>query len=125
MLCGLTLLLPAPGHAASAYERTGLASWYGPHEAGRRTASGRIFNPTELSAAHRTLPLGSCVRVTRPGNRKAIIVPVIDRGPYVHGRLLDLSRAAAEQLGMIRQGIARVRIVVAPCPPPLLIPSAS
>jgi rare lipoprotein A len=115
-LCGIALVSSTPGFAAPNYERAGLASWYGPREAGRRTASGRIFDPSKISAAHRTLPLGSCVRVTRFSNRKSIIVPIIDRGPYIDGRLLDLSQAAAEKLGMIREGLARVRIALAACP---------
>lgn len=120
LLCGLSgLFLPharaqSPADPVS-YDRVGQASWYGVEEAGRRTSSGRIFDPDRLSAAHRTLPLGSCVRVTRLANHKSIVVPVIDRGPFVPGRLLDLSQAAAVRLGMLRAGLARVRIERTPC----------
>jgi rare lipoprotein A len=110
--------------AVSVYERVGVASWYGAGEAGHRTASGRIFDPSKPSAAHRTLPLGSCVSVTRLTNRKSITVPVIDRGPYVRGRFLDLSQAAAKQLGMIGHGLARVQIELVPCPALFLLQPA-
>jgi rare lipoprotein A len=95
-------------------ERTqiGIASWYGRREAGHRTASGAIFDPGLKTAAHRTLPLGSCVRVTHLGNGRFVTVPIIDRGPYIRGRLIDLSEAAALTLGMRRTGLARVRIDV-------------
>ena len=94
--------------AQPVYDHIGLASWYGAREGGHRTASGAVFDPAKFSAAHRKLPLGSCVRVTRLANHQSIIVPIIDRGPFVRGRLLDLSWAAAERLGMIAQA-AKVR----------------
>jgi len=94
----------------------GWASWYGQREAGRRTASGIIFNPAIRTAAHRSLPLGSCVRVTHLGNGRFLVVPIIDRGPYRFGRLIDLSQAAARDLGMERAGVARVRITSTICP---------
>jgi len=90
--------------------QTGVASWYGPHEAGRKTASGSIFDPSKLSAAHRLLPLGSCVRVTRLLNNRVVIVPITDRGPYARGRIIDLSQAAAEALDMTKAGLAQVRL---------------
>jgi rare lipoprotein A len=110
LLCGVIGLGASGASARPAYDRIGLASWYGAREAGHRTASGILFDPARLSAAHRKLPLGSCVRVTRLANNKSVVVPVIDRGPFVRGRLLDLSWAAANRLGMIAQGLARVRI---------------
>lgn len=103
-------------HYWESHFQTGVASWYGDREAGRKTASGAIFNPAKPSAAHRSLPLGTCVRVTRLENNRAIVVPVIDRGPYVRGRVIDLSEAAADALDMTRAGLARVRIdVIAGC----------
>jgi len=109
-----------PVYAASMNDRPqaqiGIASWYGAREAGRKTASGAIFDPGRLSAAHRTLKLGTCVRVTDLANARFVIAPVIDRGPYIRGRLIDLSRSAAQVLGMTQAGLARVRIeVVASC----------
>ena len=92
----------------------GIASWYGAREAGRRTASGAIFDPRQPTAAHRTLPLGACVRVTHLANGHVVVVPIIDRGPYVQGRLIDLSEIAAQRLGMRRAGLAQVRITVVP-----------
>ncbi len=93
-----------------AFEQVGLASWYGKEFAGRRTASGVIYNEWGLTAAHRDLPLGAEVTVTNLENGKSIIVVVDDRGPYIKGRVIDLSRGAARELGMVAQGVARVRI---------------
>lgn len=95
------------------HPQTGIASWYGPHEAGRKTASGTIFDPAKPTAAHRTLPLGTCLRVTRLQNDRAVVVAVTDRGPYVRGRIIDLSQAAAEALDMTKAGLARVRLELA------------
>jgi rare lipoprotein A len=86
------------------------ASWYGPGYAGRRTASGARFDPNRLTAASKTLPLGSRVRVTNPANGKSAQVKITDRGPTVHGRELDLSPAAAQKLGITRGGVAPVEI---------------
>lgn len=80
--------------------QTGMASWYGPGFSGRRTASGEVFDMHQLTAAHRTLPLPSYVRVTLEGSGKSVIVKVNDRGPYHPGRMIDLSYAAARRLGM-------------------------
>jgi rare lipoprotein A len=96
-------------------EQVGMASWYGQREAGHPTASGAIFDPALKTAAHRTLPLGSCVQIVHLGNRRSLVVPVIDRGPYVAGRVIDLSQAAARALGMERAGLARVRISATAC----------
>ena len=92
----------------------GIASWYGAKEAGRRTASGAIFDPRQPTAAHQTLPLGTCARVTHLGNGHFVVVPIADRGPYVHGRLIDLSEIAAQRLGMKQAGLAQFRITVVP-----------
>lgn len=92
----------------SAFE--GLASWYGPGFAGRRTASGEVFDPAQLTAAHRTLPFGTRVRVTNLANGRSVEVRITDRGPFKPDRIIDLSRGAAEALDMLRSGVARVRV---------------
>ena len=89
----------------------GRASYYSNRLAGHRTASGEPYEPTALTAAHRTLPLGSFIDVARPDGRH-VVVRVNDRGPYGHGRILDLSRRAASQIGMIRDGVAEVAVRV-------------
>jgi rare lipoprotein A (peptidoglycan hydrolase) len=86
------------------------ASWYGTELAGRPMAAGGRFNPERLTAAHRTLALGTWVKVTELRSNRAVIVQITDRGPYAGNRGLDLSYAAARQLGMVRRGVARVRI---------------
>ena len=86
------------------------ASWYGSEFAGRRTANGERFDPNQMTAASKTLPLGSVVRVTNPNNGKSVDVRINDRGPYVRGRSIDLSRGAARKIGMTRSGVARVKI---------------
>jgi rare lipoprotein A len=88
----------------------GQASWYGQSFAGKPTASGEIFDHELFTAAHRSLPLGARVRVTNVANGKSVEVKVNDRGPYVSGRIIDLSRAAARALGMIENGLAEVRL---------------
>ncbi len=90
----------------------GLASWYGPGFHGRRTASGEVFDMYKKTAAHRTLPFGTRVRVTNLSNGKSVIVRINDRGPAVKGRIIDLSYGAARALGMITQGVVRVKIEV-------------
>jgi rare lipoprotein A len=92
------------------FKQVGRASWYGRRFAGRRTASGERFDMNALTAAHKTLPLASYVRVTNLSNQKAVVVKINDRGPYVRGRVLDLSYAAAKLLGLQHSGTARVRI---------------
>ena len=89
---------------------TGLASWYGSRHHGKRTASGEVFNQDKFTAAHRTLPWGSRVKVTNLANGKSVEVRINDRGPFSKGRIIDLSRAAARSLGMVQQGITTVRI---------------
>jgi rare lipoprotein A len=88
----------------------GVASWYGAELAGHRTASGERFNPAELTAAHRTLPLGSQVRVTYQGH--SVVVRINDRGPFAGHRVIDLSRAAAEEIGLRRAGSGKVTLAV-------------
>ena len=90
----------------------GLASWYGPRFHGRRAASGEVFNQHQYTAAHRRLPFGTQVKVTNLGNGKSVLVRINDRGPYVKGRIVDLSRAAANDLGMTEDGTVRVKLEV-------------
>jgi len=90
----------------------GLASWYGQRHQGLKTASGETFDKNKLTAAHRTLPFGTRLRVTNVENRKSVVVRVNDRGPHVAGRVLDLSYGAAQALGMTGAGVARVEAVV-------------
>ncbi|NBD33123.1 MAG: septal ring lytic transglycosylase RlpA family protein [Cyanobacteria bacterium] len=90
----------------------GRASWYGPRFHGRRTASGERFNAGAYTAAHRSLPFGTKVRVTNLSNGRAVVVRINDRGPYAGGRVIDLSKAAARAIGMIRSGTAPVRIEI-------------
>ncbi|MBT5266448.1 MAG: septal ring lytic transglycosylase RlpA family protein [Rhodospirillaceae bacterium] len=94
------------------YRETGIASWYGPNFHQKRTANGEIFDQNALTAAHRTLPMPSAVRVTNLGNGRSIVLRVNDRGPFAHGRIIDLSRRAAQLLGYERQGTARVRVEI-------------
>lgn len=93
-----------------AYRAEGQASWYGSRHHGRRTASGERFNQHALTAAHRQLPFGSKVRVTNLRNQRSVVVRINDRGPHARSRIIDLSRAAAERLGMLRSGVAPVRL---------------
>jgi len=90
----------------------GVASWYGEQFHGRQAANGEIFDMEALTAAHRTMPLGSIVRVVNLANGKHLHVRITDRGPYVNGRVLDLSHAAAVQLGMDHVGTAHVQIEI-------------
>lgn len=91
---------------------SGLASWYGPGFDGRKSASGEIFNQNALTAAHRKLPFGTQVRVTNLNNGRSVVVRINDRGPFIGGRVIDLSTAAAKALGMMQTGVARVRLDV-------------
>ena len=92
------------------YDKAGLASWYGPNFHGRLTANGEIYDQFHLSAAHPTFPLPSYARVTNKKNGHSVIVRVNDRGPYAHGRIIDISSKAAELLDMKRDGVAAVRV---------------
>jgi rare lipoprotein A len=98
------------GADASFFGQSGLASYYGNKFQGRRTASGERYDLHALTAAHRTLPLGSYVRVTAVSSARSVIVRINDRGPYTHGRVIDLSYAAAAALDLPRTGILLVRI---------------
>lgn len=101
-------LAGAPARAA----QYGLASYYGLEFAGRATASGEIFDPQALTCAHPDLPFGTRLKVTNMKNNKWTIVRVNDRGPWVRGRIVDLSYAAASRIGMIADGVVRVKIEV-------------
>ncbi len=106
--------LPGEVDLTLAAEQVGLASWYGADFQGKPTASGQIFDEEKLTAAHRTLPLRSRVRVTNLENGRSVEVRINDRGPYVSGRVLDLSTRAAKALGMQKEGLALVRIELLP-----------
>lgn len=92
------------------FRQTGMATWYGKRFHGRRTASGERYDMHALTAAHRTLPLGACVRVTALGGARSVIVRINDRGPFVRGRIIDLSYAAAQALGVGSAGSAQVTL---------------
>jgi rare lipoprotein A len=92
------------------YHAEGKASYYGDRHHGRKTASGERFDQHALTAAHRSLPFGSQVRVTNLGNGKSVVVRINDRGPYAKGRIIDLSKKAAERLDMLRAGVVPVRV---------------
>ncbi|WP_394701368.1 septal ring lytic transglycosylase RlpA family protein [Marispirochaeta aestuarii] len=111
LLSLLIALYSLPGWSQDQlYRESGGASWYGPGFHGRITASGERFNTNDLTAAHKTLPFGTRVRVTNTANGKSVTVRINDRGPFVQGRIIDLSRAAAEQLGMLESGTAQVLV---------------
>jgi len=86
------------------------ASWYGPRFHGRTTANGEIYDQTAYTAAHKSLPFGTLLRITNPINNKSLIVRINDRGPYIPGRQIDLSKAAAEKLGVIYSGVKKLKI---------------
>jgi rare lipoprotein A len=100
----------APSPQSYGTSRAQVASWYGPGFAGRRTSSGEIYNPEGLTAASKTLPLGSHVRVMNPDTGKSVVVRINDRGPFVRGRSLDLSHGAAKQIGLTSKGVGRVQV---------------
>ena len=115
--CSSQNFAPAPSRSSNYYAptnfrgtRTEVASWYGPGFAGRRTSTGEVYNPEGLTAASTTLPLGSHVRVVNPDTGKAVVVRINDRGPYVHGRSIDLSHGAAKQIGLTGKGVGRVQV---------------
>lgn len=101
---------PAPGTGLAGAVQEGIASWYGPNFAGRLTSNGEIFDPSKLTAAHRTLPFGTMVKVTNLVNGKSVVVRINDRGPFKPNRIIDLSEGAAKAIGMVRMGVARVRL---------------
>jgi rare lipoprotein A len=114
--------VPAPSSPPPAVHagdtETGIASWYGAPYHGQRAASGEIYDMEQLTAAHRTLPFQTVVEVTNLDNGKRVTVRINDRGPFVKGRILDLSHAAAKHIDMIGPGTARVRLKVVQPPRP-------
>jgi rare lipoprotein A len=105
----LTLtMLGAPAHG----RRLAIASWYGPGFHGRRTASGEVFDQNALTAAHKSLPFGTRVRITHPVTKRTVLVRINDRGPYIRGREFDLSKGAAEAIGLRQHGVGPVEIHV-------------
>ena len=102
--------LPSDGNTSAQETEIarGLASWYGEPFHGRRTASGEVFDMNELTAAHKTLPFGTRVRVRHASTGKEVTVRINDRGPHVPGRIIDLSQAAASSLGIVQSGVGRV-----------------
>jgi rare lipoprotein A len=94
------------------YRETGIASWYGPGFHGRRTANGEVYDQDGLTAAHRTLPMPSMVRITNLENGRSIVVRVNDRGPFKHGRIIDLSHRGAQLLGFLKKGTAKVEVQI-------------
>lgn len=105
---------PTPGDTPAAWTQTGIASWYGEPFHGRTTASGERYDMNDLTCAHKTLPFGTRLRVQNLDNGRSITLRVTDRGPFVEGRIVDVSRKAAQELQMIGSGTARVRITVLP-----------
>ena len=102
--------VPTQVDEAPAWTQNGKVSWYGPGFHGRQTANGEIFDTNEMTMAHRSLAFGSKVRVTNLDNGRSIVVRVNDRGPYVGGRIADLSHAAASRLGFVEDGVVHARI---------------
>ena len=112
---------PVVSSAVSHQVQVGDASWYGKHHQGRPTASGEPFDARSLTAAHPTLPLGSEVRVTNLKNGRWVDVRVTDRGPFGHRRVIDVSQAAAEEIGLKGKGVGRVKVeALRPTPKPIV-----
>jgi rare lipoprotein A len=108
-----------PPDAKPLLVETGIASWYGAPYHNRRGSNGEIYDMHALTAAHRTLPLGSMVRVTNLKSGSSVTVRITDRGPFIEGRIIDLSQAAAQQIGLIRAGTGEVRVELLKTPQPL------
>jgi rare lipoprotein A len=108
-----------PSDAKPLLVETGIASWYGAPYHNRRGSNGEIYDMHAMTAAHRTLPLGSVVRVTCIENGSSAVVRITDRGPFIEGRIIDLSQAAAEKIGLVRKGTAQVRVEVLKAPQPI------
>ncbi len=112
--------LPAPSqdlHGRPMSTEVGMASWYGPSFSGRKGADGTVYDQNAMTAAHLTLPLGTMVRVTNLSNNQSVVVRITDRGPFVRGRIIDLSLAAAKATGVYRAGVAKVRVEAFSAPP--------
>jgi rare lipoprotein A (peptidoglycan hydrolase) len=111
---GQSLLIPLEANKSS--YQVGTASWYGADFHGKKTASGKRFDMHSYTAAHRSLPIGTVVRVVNLKNGRDVIVKINDRGPYIKGRIIDLSYAAAKSLEMVRSGITKVKVEVISAP---------
>jgi rare lipoprotein A len=103
----------APGLAPAAAIATGEASYYADRFAGKRTASGEAYDPSDFTAAHRSLPFGTRVRVTNAASGRSVVVRINDRGPWDKSRLIDISRAAASEIGLVRRGRGTVSLALA------------
>jgi rare lipoprotein A len=114
--CLLLLGVDAQARVAPGHTQAGVASYYHDRFHGRKTASGARYNKNSLSAAHKSLPLGSKVKVTDSRTGKSVVVKINDRGPFVKGRVIDLSRAAAQQIGLTKKGLAKVKVEVLEVP---------
>jgi peptidoglycan lytic transglycosylase len=111
--------LPIDPNARAIWSQVGVASWYGPNYNKKRAANGEIYDQEQMTAAHNTLPLNSIVRVVNLTNRQSIVVRVTDRGPFIDGRIIDLSVAAAKALNVYLPGTAMVRVDVLEAPRPI------
>jgi rare lipoprotein A len=108
-------VVPSPAPVPNSFGKPvsseiGLASWYGPPYAGRKGADGTVYDQNAMTAAHLTLPMGTMVRVTNLTNNQSVVVKITDRGPFVRGRIIDLSLAAAKATGVYRAGVAKVKV---------------
>jgi len=112
----LCLLLPLSAFSDELYPQYGNASWYGKSLHGKKTASGEKFDQHSFTGAHRSLPFGTLVRVKNLRNGKEVIIIVNDRGPFVRGRIIDISRAAADSIGILSRGVTRVRVEIVSMP---------
>jgi rare lipoprotein A len=112
ILCALTLTLGIATLAAAEEGQSGKASWYGPGHIGHKTANGEIFTGKGRTAAHRDLPMGAVVRVLDKATGRSVVVRINDRGPYVDGRVIDLSEDAARVLGIRDRGIGDVTLEI-------------
>lgn len=108
-----------PPNAPAIFTEIGIASWYGPPYHNRKAANGEIFDMNQLTAAHKTLPLNSVARITNLANNRSVTVRINDRGPFVGDRMVDLSLAAAREIGVWRTGLARVKLEVLQSPSPI------
>lgn len=99
------------------YDQVGIASWYGPGFHGERTSSGEIYDMHEMTAAHKSLPFGTIVKVVDLTSGNSVVVRITDRGPFIPGRIIDLSKAAAQELEIIDTGTARVGLTILHWPP--------
>ena len=105
-------LLSGCGGSKDAFTQSGGASYYADKFDGRKTASGTVYRPNQLTAAHNTLPFGTVVKVTNPRNKRSVKVTVTDRGPHARGRIIDLSRKAARKIDIVEAGVAPVQLKV-------------